>query len=132
MNNKEQIDVAGVTVNRQGVLDRLTKSKAKNNAPLKLKLKDVLFDKVILAEDTISLPDEVSEGGIFIPVAALDTEILENRRMVRGIVVKAGNECKYVKDGDIVVFDKMQVIPTDIKGHEYSIIRETHIVVIEK
>lgn len=111
--------------------DNLMKEKKVNRAPLKIKKITVPFDRVIISEDIPESKNEITEGGIILP-AAVNMEDTSDDRIARGIVVKAGDKCEYVKDGDMVIFDKFQTNIVKIKGYDYLALRESYIIVIEK
>jgi chaperonin GroES len=64
---------------------------------------------------------EKTESGIFIP----DNAVYEP---TVGVALKVGSECKYIKEGDKILFGKNAGMPLSIKDKELVMIREADVI----
>jgi len=69
--------------------------------------------------------EDKTPGGIIIPDKAK-----KKNQPFRGKVYLAGAECKFVKAGDIVMFDREKVFTDTIEGEEYVFMREEESVLV--
>ncbi len=74
-----------------------------------------LFNNVLIRKDK---PVAVSAGGIIVPDSVAT-------QYPRGVVVAAGSECKFAKEGHYVLFPKVAGQMTTVSGEELWIMSET-------
>ncbi len=65
-----------------------------------------------------------SEGGIYLPA----TQQNPAERLFTGQVIIVGDECKKVKKGDSIVYDKMGPAPFIVGEETYEMVDETAII----
>jgi chaperonin GroES len=87
------------------------------------------FDRLIVKRHEM---DNKTPGGIIIP-----DRVKSKHPPRRGDVVDVGDQCKYVKVGDMVVFDDAAAyydgIPNDLGGvEEFVFLEEKNILAIER
>ena len=82
----------------------------------------VPFDRVVVIQEAC---EEKTPGGIIIP----DKSKAKNRPL-RGKVYACGIECKYVQQGDMVMFDKAGSFTDTIAGEEYVFMKEESVLLI--
>ena len=80
------------------------------------------FDRIIVIREVV---EEKTPGGIIIPENAK-----KKAQPFRGKVYACGEECKFVKTGDVVMFDSEKVFTDVIAGEEYVFMREEAVLVI--
>jgi chaperonin GroES len=80
------------------------------------------FNKIIVRQVEA---EEITSGGIIIPEKSR-----EKNKPFRGEVVCAGEECKYVKVGDTVMFDSTKSFTDSIAGEKYVFMTEEAVLVI--
>ena len=56
---------------------------------------------------------------------------MDQFRYRRGVVVEPGTDVMNIKKGDKIYFDKTQTFTMMIKGSQYTILRESDVVVVE-
>lgn len=79
-----------------------------------------LFDNVIVRRAS---EEDTSEGGIIIPDAAKE-------KPQTGTVLAAGDECKAVKTGDIVLFSRYAGSEVNLGEGEFLLLSESDIQVV--
>lgn len=77
-----------------------------------------LFDRVIVVRDAA---EKVTNSGIVIPDKAKEDKLM-------GVVKAVGDSCKYVKEGDYVLFEKFSGDEMEIEGVKYLIMNEEAII----
>ncbi len=80
------------------------------------------FDRVIVIREAA---EEKTAGGIYLPDKAK-----KKNQPFRGKVYSCGAECKYVKQGDVVMFDSEKSFTDTIAGEEYVFMKEEAVLVI--
>ena len=79
------------------------------------------FDRLIVIQEAV---EEKTAGGII-----LTEKARKKNQPFRGKVYSVG-ECKYVKQGDIVMFDHDKAFTDTIAGEEYVFMKEEAVLVI--
>lgn len=80
------------------------------------------FDRVIVIREVV---EEKTPGGII-----LTEKARKKNQPFRGKVYACGAECKYVKQGDIVMFDDSKAFTDTYAGEEYVFMKEEAVLVI--